>query len=380
MNQPVAPKLSKRRTATRPYGNIPLLSLLRLIREEGSRDALDELHTHRSVFRIEGGPPQLLFEFLGNLRDSPAPRRLARFRMPILERAYDLTIDKFTILPNPDDPLKRNGPDCRLYFGAVVDRVLAERQAGVRMGLLAEEATVARLLQGQVTRHFGYSCLEARRESDEARSRYTWYVNGGAIPLRFPLSISGLDRRAWLEDHVPDPDPRRANESQRVQEIVDRLLGVPGSIPFGSLVREVADERAPNADLQWLLEYELTTVGLGALVADEKCRNLPTLRPAIRALGDKKLRQLILRVFEELGDGTFHDTALARDFGVSKATLSRFLGNRSAVGSDSSIGDLWRNTAQVLASTPAFIEAAQVAGVWSRVVSLIDGQSREVTR
>lgn len=379
MTQPASSYMLRADSSAGPLSSIPLLLILGLIFEDSNREALDEVHC-RTLFRVGGRPPQRFIDFLGELRDSPAFHRLARFRPGILERAFDLTVDKFTLLPDPCVSLKHSGPDCRLYFRAVVDRFLADKATYARRGTVAEETAVAKLLQGQVTRHFGYSCLEARRESDEVRSRYAWYLKGSAIHLRFPMSVSGLDRRAWLEANVPDPDPNRANESQRVQEIVDRLLGVPGVISLGLEAGEVADEHACNSDLQWVLEHEITAVGLAALVADEKCRNLVSLRPAIRALGEQRLRQLILHAFEGLEQGALRDGELAREFGVSKATLSRFLGNRRPSDSHASIGDLWRNTAQVLASTPAFVEAARDAGVWSSVESILGDQAPERDR
>ncbi|MCK4658162.1 MAG: hypothetical protein KAV82_01445 [Phycisphaerae bacterium] len=144
---------------------------------------------------------------------------------------------------------------------------------------------------------------------------------------------------------------------------MDRRLGAPGIFPLGLKASELADEQSGDADLRWVLEHEITAIGLAALVADEKCRNLAALRPAIRVLGEQKLRQLILRVFEGLEQGALRDGELAEAFGINKSTFSRFLGNRWRTDPRAPIGDLWRNTAQVLASTPAFVEAARDAGV-----------------
>ena len=96
-----------------------LPDLLRLIADSDDRLALKEFHDCRPVFRRNGGGPLLLVQFVESLCETPqAMSMLDRDRL-LLERAYDLTIDKFMNLPLDNGAAsgaRRNGPDCRRYF------------------------------------------------------------------------------------------------------------------------------------------------------------------------------------------------------------------------------------------------------------------------
>jgi hypothetical protein len=104
---------------------------------------------------------------------------------------------------------------------------------------------------------------------------------------------------------------------------------------------------------------------LAEAVADEKVKNIQKQRESIRALGKERLEQLILRIFKDLNDGQYKDKEVAEQFGLRKATFSRFAGSRWLQGN--SIPDLWRNTTEVLSTNPTFKEVAINTGVWKDV-------------
>ena len=62
---------------------------------------------------------------------------------------------------------------------------------------------------------------------------------------------------------------------------------------------------------------------------------------------------------------------LAKDFGLSKSTFSRFAGSRW-LNSKKAIPDLWLNTAHVLSTYPVFQEVAKETGVWEQVEATIE--------
>ena len=80
---------------------------------------------------------------------------------------------------------------------------------------------------------------------------------------------------------------------------------------------------------------------------------------------------MVQHIFEKIADDDYHDIAVARMFGLSKATFSRFAGSRWDA-SKRNIPDLWLNTAQVLSVHPDFKETALEAGVWKQVVLTLD--------
>ena len=94
---------------------------------------------------------------------------------------------------------------------------------------------------------------------------------------------------------------------------------------------------------------------------------------AIRALGKSRLKQLILRIFDELNEEAYEEKRLADAFGLSRATFSRFAGSRWKSHSSGQIPDLWANTAQTLAGHGRFVEAAEEAGVWDEVQKIVTG-------
>ena len=101
----------------------------------------------------------------------------------------------------------------------------------------------------------------------------------------------------------------------------------------------------PSEDLEGHLSdnTEQFRVTLAGAIADEKSAGIRQQRRSIQKLGKKSLKKMILRIFEAIDDGNLQDHQIAKDFGLSKATYSRFAGSRWAQ-SDTSIPDLWRNT------------------------------------
>ena len=110
---------------------------------------------------------------------------------------------------------------------------------------------------------------------------------------------------------------------------------------------------------------------LAQVVAEEKTAHIDEQRQAIKNLGRKMLKDLILKIFESAEDGNITDAELARKFGLSKATYSRFAGSRWHKSKESSPPDLWVNTAQVLAMDPDFKETVKAAGAWQQIQSVL---------
>ena len=106
-------------------------------------------------------------------------------------------------------------------------------------------------------------------------------------------------------------------------------------------------------------------------VAKEKSENLEDLRPAIGSLGKEGVYNLVSRIFADMADEQYNLSEVARDFNLSKATLSRFAGSdwlRSGKDEDmeqlskADIPDLWINTTRVLAENPTLMETVRNTG------------------
>ena len=103
---------------------------------------------------------------------------------------------------------------------------------------------------------------------------------------------------------------------------------------------------------------------LASSVAKRKVENIEHLRPAIRKLGGRIIKSLVFRIFDDLSEDDFHEAKIAKEFGISKATFSRFAGSqwRKEDMESTTVPDLWRNTAVVMAQSDAFLDKVVESG------------------
>ena len=370
--------LQRRQLSSDGYRSLSLPELVNRIVQVADLRALTELHEFRPLFRFGGRNHLLLAEYVDCLREASARRA----RREDADAAYSLTVDKFSRLPirtSGDDPGSektdnvgrehRNRIDCRHYFRAFLDAISSDGGASTALTPLEVELHAAAKLRGLVRRHYELSLRDCHRNG--RMTRYVWVLPGGALRLLMPRLIAQNARRKWLETHFPDVDPTRPGERERVQEIIDaeapRLADAATWAGATWLRAEHSTcEETALAGLSGGLLH-----GLPKTVAEEKVEAIDRQRPAIRALGPESLHRLILRIFDDLADSTFSDGEIAREFGLSKATFSRFAGSRWHMGDERNgpdgspaIPDLWRNTAGVLAADEDMADVAREAGVW----------------
>jgi hypothetical protein len=356
------------------YRNLSLVKLVQKIVEKSDRLALEEFHTNRTLFTYGDRPPLLFIDYLNELRESTARRTwIAPNALEVADKAYDLTIDKFNNLPRikkssrkakrkGDRNMRNKGANCRLYFKAFLERVASSFETKPPANEIEEEARAAMIMQGLVRRHFYLSCLEAERDANPFWSRYNWKVKGRTICVWLPIAIEGRDRRRWLEKNIDRRNLRRPEERERIQSIIDQKLLRERFVTLDEATAIPREEQDPT----WSDSGKPFEISLAQAVAEEKTRNIHQLRPSINALGKEKLRQLILRIFEEISSGEYEDGKVAREFNLSKATFSRFAGSKW-VESESALPDLWLNTAEVLSTHPIFTEVAKSTGFWEQV-------------
>jgi AraC-like DNA-binding protein len=136
------------------------------------------------------------------------------------------------------------------------------------------------------------------------------------------------------------------------------------------LIEDLADPDTEQNQL-WPKNEEQFGISLAIVVADEKARNIHEQRRSIRNLGEEKLKHLILRIFEDIKYDDYQDKEIATDFGLSKATFSRFAGSDWAK-TKSTIPDLWLNTAKVLSRHDGFRQIALKAGYLKEVETTLE--------
>lgn len=365
------------------YHNLSLVDLIHKIVNKNDRAAIEEFHKNRTLFSYNNGPPLLCIHYLNELRDSTVRRENHKLNaLEIADIAYDLTLDKFTNLCDDtkssvsvknkgDSNMKREGPDCRLYFKAFLKCLDKSFEVTPPTSHLDEEARETRIIRGLVTRHFYFSCLEAERRVNRFWSRYNWKVNGRNICVWLPITLRGTSRREWLEKNIDDPNLPQLGGRQEIQAIINRKLVKE------RFVRIVdADHIITNEEFEtWVGSNESFEISLAQAVAEEKSTNIQQQRRSIRNLGKEKLKQLILCIFNDIGYEDYRDGSIANDYDISKATFSRFAGSKwfEKIGGTEvvTIPDLWKNTAKILAGKPAFMETVVTSGVARRLEEIL---------
>lgn len=354
------------------YRSLSLIDLIGRIVYFTDPRALAEFHNNRIVFRYSRNH-LLCIDFMNKLRESAARSAWPGHKaLDIADMAYDFTVDKFINLPQKTElriadkknaqNLKHYGPDCRLYYKAFLRYMNKSFKEKRPNGQLEEEGRAAKALQYHVRRQFYLSRLEAERKFSPFRSRYYWIVKGKKICVWLPVSLKGRKRRLWLENNIDDPDPFQPEERKRIQAIIDLKLIKEGFIPLNEKVCKPDDQGYRF----WFDLDEEFGISLANAVAEEKAVNIKKQRPSVKSLGEERLKRMVLHIFKDIESGEYKDGKVAKKFGFTKATFSRFAGSRW-LQAGSSIPDLWLNTAQVISNHSIFKKTAKDTGVWKQV-------------
>jgi hypothetical protein len=372
---------------TPDYRSMPMSDLIHRIAHCGSRDALNEFHEHRKVFRVKDGPPLALVEFVQEVLRTERKIRFFQLSTSALDRAYDLTVDKFFMLPAhhaADSALEsgpvarakvRSGTDCRHYFMAIDKTVRTWRKHHPDADPLTIETACLQIIQRRVAYHCWWSCLEAKRNLHLSWSRFRWELPNGSITVWMPRWMAGLRRQMWLEANVVSPDAVRAGEKERIQAIIDATFRAPEFLSFDEITHTSSNERTTRPAIDLLIEYEVAKEGLAEFVVREKTMRINEQRDSIRTLGKKGLTKLINRIFDELPSGHCEDRQVAAAFGLTKPTYSRFAGSRWKPEDDRDVPDLWLNVAQIISCCPTFRELAKAAGLWKRIELIVQANT-----
>lgn len=358
------------------YDTMTTMALIRGIVDRGDIRAFDEL-VGRPMFEAAGqrfNLPGLLNHLRREALEKGAWKRLPEE----VDMAYDLTLDKLCGLSTVRTASQTSEPPDsvsvhRGYYQAFLG--LAEPRLANVHSQLDQESLCHAMLKGFVIRQFKYSCLEAVRRALPYLSRYNWIIGGRTLCVSMPITMKGAERRSWLEKNIPDVRLERAGERERVQAIVDRGLVFGSSIRLDEVDHLLFATDARSSPAAAAFHKELSELGLAETLASEKAERIENQRPSIRRLGKVRLREFVRRIFEDIADDEYNEAQLAAEFGLSKATLSRFAGKRwfrTAEQERGDVPDLWRNAASVVVMVPEFVEAARDMGVWPRVKCVPD--------
>ena len=360
------------------YRDIPLLDIVGLS-AKGDQEALYAFHANRTVFSVGDRDPVLFSDFVDFTREDAHRKGFWNLRgSNVVDTGCDLWMDRFSNLPTPGETLTDNtdeedslaGPktDCRNYFRSAHDTIAKRLSQGPLLSALAREDASCFLLQVFVKRHFHYCMAEAIRIRNPLISRYAWKVEGHRFNLWFPKSIAGDERGKWLDTNVERVDPARPSEQKRIQALIDSRLGIPRLVS-GDANPSLIMQLGSNLGVPDIIALDgEDRASLEEYVAAEKAASIALQLPAIRALGPKKLRAMVLEILESIDDAPkAQDKRLAVKYGLSASVYSRFAGSsfKSRIKKEdfTNAPHLWINISHVLANHAAFMKVARRTGM-----------------
>ncbi len=382
-NKTAAPTCAPPLQLERPLRFFSLYHLVEQIVNGRTSQALEELLSHRPVFRFDGKKDLLLPDYL--FAAWAYWTEHARTRTTLLwDRARDLTLDKFTSLPirngrrvqqraPGDNAGLRKRVDCRNYYVSLLDAIESDEGFSAASGLLERDHLAAVCFHRFANHHFYMSYLEARRRENPFISRYTWRVDGkGKITIWMPKYLSGRKRGAWLKKHVQNPDPKQSGERERIQTIVNERLVIPRFVAFEPHRDTKQPGRLPAPDVEASARMRPS---IADFLAREKAVSADLQRPSIRKLGPEIIEQLVKAVMLNLRTRERTDEEIAAEFGLSKTAYSHFAGrgrDKAKSAGAKTVADLWRNLAELLSQVDVFREVAVDAGVWRAVETVVN--------
>lgn len=401
--------------------------LIRRIVKNSDEVALHVFHETRTLFYRNGQWVRLV-EFLRALKDSSAGNNPGSINISeVSDDAYDLTLAKFRNIPSQKLVIQDSledvsnsqftwNVDCRLHFRSLLRQIDAELSEKAITSETDIESTVSELSTRFVARHFYWSLKECRRRNTNS-IRYAWAVQGRVLYLYYPAYLTAAQFLNWLENNMKDVDLDAPNEKDRIQAIIDEKypcganIGVddPKILEASSGKDEPSIDRSYHCDTYLpahdpAIADEIASENktpseyreghqffecLSAHVAREKSENLEELRPAIGSLGKEGVYNLVNRIFADIADEQYNLSEVARNFNISKATLSRFAGSEWRKDEDigqlskADIPDLWINTAHALAENRTLMETVRDTGFGYviddilRIVGPKEGQKNE---
>jgi len=368
-----------------PWKNLRFESTAKLIKSivnDSNREALNELLENRKLFYYKK-KWILLSEFIWRLREKLAqkPGSSRPVINDIIDETYELTITKFSNLPEGltnaegktkeiSKTVKPKQVDCRNYYRPVLKIFELWRKNNPNASELEQEQETGKILQRLVVKHFYLSRKEFLRNKRPFSVRYDWKTKGKTITLWYPVELGPKLFKEWLKNKMKESKLDKAEMQAHLQSEIDKSFFVGRRVDLDNKILDNNLRTDPSVDH----DDSIINRSLADVVAAEKTNHIENLRPAIKSLGKNILGQLIHRIFDDLKDGVFEDNKIADDFGISKATFSRFAGSQWQKKLDQKevmIPDLWKNTAKIVASDPEFIEAASEAGVMKNIAKVL---------
>ncbi|MBI1931198.1 MAG: hypothetical protein HYS24_01510 [Ignavibacteriales bacterium] len=350
------------------YASKAALELIKNIVFENNETALNYFLSNRKVIAYSN-KRILLPEFLKKLRDNNfyAIITISRNEQHLEEKldlTYNRTLQKFSVLQKNQEKIE--GPYCNNQYQELLNQILEYQKQKKEATQIDVELKIEELLKRMIIRHIKYSWLEVCRMSNRLYQRYRWELPTGTIELKKPQGIDGRDFTEWLNKNIKDPNPLQKNEKYRVQKEIDDWFGHYIEVDYSDV------ENYHNKDENIYSESEKYPENFTELIADEKSKTADQQRPAIRNLGKEKIKDLVVRILEDILYEKKRDIKIAQEFGITKATYSRFAGSDWKKNEGGEVPDLWKNIAKIIMQNPILTELTASLGIKAVVNRILE--------
>jgi len=345
------------------------MALINLIWGEQNGDALAELLGVRKLCVHSG----VLYPFIEFMRiqhekSFPSVQKLDP-EIKLIDKidfTYNHIISKFSSFKPGGISHDVKGPFCDAQYKRLYEDLGQAMGNFVETDPLKIERESARLLTRMIYNHIQYSWLEACRHYDPNYVRYRWRRETQILELIRPRGVPvGLFRK-WLELEFPNKDQLLQRQLPEIRERIRNHYGYFNDHAVN------ADESIAEDPIETSIQKNLSH-NLIFDVALEKQTNINEQRPTIRALGSKKLFNLCVEILENYTSKGFSFAKLAKEYGLSKTSLSRFAGTEwTKDASEGSVSDLWQNMAKVILSDPLFTDAATSLAILPQLKRILD--------
>ncbi len=358
------------------YSSLSTFELIERVSVLEDHNALNYFLSFRKLFTISG-KRVLLPEYLLKLKEGKFyPYLIISNNETKLDEKLDLisdrTLQKFSVLKKYSEKIE--GPYCNNQYNELYKLLTDYYKSEKTISQLDLELKAESCLKGMVIRHLKFSWLEACRKTNRLYQRYRWLLTGGAIELMKPIGIKGREFTKWLENNIENPDPSNKGEKYRIQNAVDNWFGHSSEIDYESIAYSQHDK------FDQYFYSERYPEDFVTLVANEKSENINKLKPSIRLLGLNKLKKFIKEILDNIMYNENKDISIAKEYGLSKATYSRFAGKNWKNNNNGEVPDLWKNIAHIITSDPTFTEMAISFRIKTVIDSILKINENEMRR
>ncbi|MFC1607956.1 hypothetical protein ACFL47_08300 [Candidatus Latescibacterota bacterium] len=340
------------------YLSLSTYELLLRIVEHSDRDVLNHLMEFRRI--IHHGetwiliPEYILYLSLNRIPINDFKPELEDYEA-FEQRVNDLTRARFL------EFAKKNteGKGCLKQYSHILETTRSSEclESSIKM-----EQLISAELKKSIWQHFKYCINEGQRQINPFQKRYEWWREGKKHMILYrPTTIDTSIVSRWLNESFPVIDDTDPEFKEKVQQALDQRFGSGFFVRINELYNNGHQKFEPTVEPKGYDESP-DYRDIIMKIVQRKDLEFEELRPGIQKLGRERMKELVVDILESNAKGKYEQNKIAKAFGISKSTMSRFSGTKWQIG-QAGVPDLWQNAIRVILTKPEFVEFAAENGL-----------------